>query len=282
MMRVSLSVFGLPVDEYGPLAVAIESMGYDGIWLAEHLIAPVERTSDYPYNHTGDPGFDATTPLADVLLTATHMAALTTRLHVGTGILILPLRDTVSTAKAAATLQLLSLGRLWFGVGSGWLQDEFTLLGRDFGRRGSTMDAQIETLRQLWQGVPVRLEGGRSGVLAPPVEPRIPVITGGTTAPAIRRCADLADGWYGPPCPIADAVRVRTEVARRCEQLGRDVPKEWFVRLTEPYTERSVAEAAAAGFDQVVVSLPGTGAGREAPLDQKLAALERTLATLRL
>jgi alkanesulfonate monooxygenase SsuD/methylene tetrahydromethanopterin reductase-like flavin-dependent oxidoreductase (luciferase family) len=116
----------------------------------------------------------------------------------GTGVYILPLCNPFVSARSAATIQLLSKARLLFGVGSGWLEEEFSAVGERFSNRGGRSEEVIEVMRRLWTGEPVTFSGqyvGFEGVqLSPPVSPSIPIVVGGMTTLAARRAARIGDG----------------------------------------------------------------------------------------
>ena len=94
-MRLSLTLFGLPIRHYAAVAAEAEAAGYDAVWLADHLVTPITRSSPYPYAADGDPGYGPATPIADVWVNAGSIASVTTRLRIGTGVYILPLRPVL-------------------------------------------------------------------------------------------------------------------------------------------------------------------------------------------
>ncbi len=255
-MRLSLTVFGLPIRHYAPVAAEAEAAGYDAVWLADHLVTPTIRSSPYPYAADGDPGYGPATPIADVWVNAGSIASVTTRLRIGTGVYILPLRPVLATARAAATVQALSAGRLLFGIGTGWLRDEFDAVGTDFETRGRRTDEAIDVLRRLWTGAPTVADGAEVRFaelqVSPAADPPIPVVVGGTAPAALRRAARRGDGWYGPACTLAESAAARDRIeAERVER--RDFT--YYVRLTGPPEPATVARYADAGFDDVVVPL---------------------------
>src|SRR5438552_13802002 len=154
-MPASLNLFGLPPAEYAPLVVRAEELGFEAIWLADHLITPLEYAATYPYDDSGRPSYRPETPLADVWVTLGHLAALTKNIRLGTGVYILPLRNPFVTARAAMWAQSLSGGRLLFGVGTGWQREEFEVVGEQFDRRGARMDEILAIFEKLWSGGPV-------------------------------------------------------------------------------------------------------------------------------
>ncbi|SER24004.1 TIGR03619 family F420-dependent LLM class oxidoreductase [Microlunatus flavus] len=170
------------------LATAAEELGYDSLWVSEHLVVPADLFD--PFGQT----FDALTTLA-------HVAAVTERVRLGTSVLILPLHDPVLLAKQAATLHVLSGRRFRLGVGVGWLEEEFGVVGADFAGRAAVMEHHL--------GVLTYLLGGGSGSdreppdgfppvpFAPAVETPLPLLLGGHAPAALRRAARWGDGWHG-------------------------------------------------------------------------------------
>lgn len=276
--RFSLTLFGLPIDHYAPVAAAAETAGYDAVWLADHLVTPTSRSSAYPYTSSGDPGYTAETPIADVWVNAGSIATSTSRLRIGTGVYILPLRPVLVTARAAATVQALSGGRLLFGVGTGWLRDEFDAMGTSFERRGRRTDESIDALRRLWTGRPVALDGEQVRFaeiqVSPAAEPSIPVIVGGITPPAIRRAGAVGDGWYGPACTLEESIAAREQIERERTRAGRNGEFSYHVRLVGPLDQANVNRYLDAGFQDLVVPMGPIDELTHGPLNAKLARVE--------
>jgi probable F420-dependent oxidoreductase len=280
----SLMFFGLPHNEYAPLARRSEALGFEAVWLSDHLVTPLAFAHTYPYSASGDPGYRADTPLADVWVTLGHLAATTHRIRLGSGVYILPLRNPLVTARAAGMVQSLSGGRLIFGVGAGWQREEFDAAGEVFETRGARTDEILDILPRLWSGAPVEHAGryyqfpGLQMAPAPPCLP--PVIVGGASHAALRRTAHYGDGWFSPNWPLDQvrACRDQVEALRGATQRAGE-PLTYYVRLFGGVDPDNVRRYADAGFDHLVTglfSLPGYDP--RASLDRKLASLE-TLAS---
>ncbi len=258
-LRLSLTVFGIPLGDYAPIAQAAERSGFDCVWVADHLVAPVEWEATYPYDPAGRPrGYGVATPLADVWATLGHLACATSRIRLATGVYILPLRNPFVTARAAATVQALSGGRLVVGVGAGWMREEFEVVGEDFDSRGARMDEIVAILRALWSGEAVSHRGAHyrfdAVQMTPAASPPPPVVVGGITPAALRRAARLGDGWFGPAAPLAEAQRARNTIEAERRRLGRDrLPFDYWVRVSDPWDAAELAGFADAGFGDVVV-----------------------------
>jgi probable F420-dependent oxidoreductase len=272
-MKFSLMTFGFPAAHYAAAARAAEAEEFDAIWLAEHLVTPTEFDKVYPYNESGDPGFRGDTPLADVWVTMGHIAGATSRIRLGTGVYVLPLRNPFVAAKAIATAQELSEGRVMLGIGTGWMKEEFDAVGEAFDGRGSRTDEMIEILGKLWTGKPVSHAGrwySFSEVQMSPALTSLPrIVVGGVSRPALARAARLAGGWYGPSCTLEEAAKHRDEILRLMDAAGRDAAGfEFHARLNDPISEESVSRAASLGFEHLVIPLSASLSTPEAKVER--------------
>ena len=198
------------------LAVRAEELGVDSVWVHDHVFNVghvLERIGDKPYYE----------PLA--LLS--FVAARTTRVRLGTSVLVLPYHNPIRLAKTAATLDVLSGGRLILGVGVGALENEMEAMGTPFKQRGAFTDEAIEAMRALWTQDDPRFEGRFSRFAGMKFSPKplqvpIPIVVGGVSRAAIRRAARVGDGWQPlgfSPEALAQAMGTLREEARAC---GRD------------------------------------------------------------
>ena len=175
-------------------ATTAEAAGWESIWTGEHLVAASPQRPPSPVRPD--------THFVDQVASLAHLAARTTTLRLGTGIVILPQRNPVVLAKELASVDVLSGGRLEAGFGVGYVPDEFDAIGVPFSERGARMDDHIDALRAMWRG-DLEFEGRFTswhGVEAHPrpVEPHGPPIhVGGDSAATFRRAVLRADGWYG-------------------------------------------------------------------------------------
>jgi probable F420-dependent oxidoreductase len=254
-----MNLFGMDSALYGELAVYAERAGLDTLWLSDHLLTPESYAAEYPYSDNGLPGYDHTLALNDVWVTIGHLAALTTRLKFGPGVFILPLRSPFVTALSLATVSRLSNGRVHFGVGSGWMREEFDAVGADFDSRGARFDECLDVIAGLLTGRLLEYRGrffdfGPAGIGGPPV-PHVPLVFGGTSAPALRRLALRGDGWFGPVCELAEsaATRERLEAMRAKVRRAGD-PITYYPRLVGTVDRENVRRYEDAGFEHVVVS----------------------------
>jgi probable F420-dependent oxidoreductase len=240
------------------LARTLEKAGFDSLWVPDHVVLPRVMASRYPFAADGRATWPTDTPYFDALVALALAAAVTERVGLGTGVLVLPQRQPVVTAKQLASIDAASRGRLTVGVGAGWLEEEFDALNTPFETRGSRFEEWIALLRTCWTGTPEPFEG-RHYTLPPgilclprPAHP-VPVLVGGHTKPAIRRATTIGDGWLGQQALGAldtseiSAVRAagaQQIVLRIVEAAGRGA--ELASRL---------GELAEAGVDEVIVDV---------------------------
>jgi len=278
-MKFGYSLMGMNPQGYADVARKAEECGFDSIWVPEHLVFPAEMPETYPYLESGQ-GPRSGTHLFDPWVTLGFMAAVTTKLRLGTHVYILPLRHPIVTAKAVATLDVLSQGRALLGAGVGWLAEEFELVEQQFERRGARTDEIIEILRRLWSEKVIE-HHGEFYDLAPlrfepkPVQSLPPILIGGDAPPALRRAARLGDGWIG----ASHAFEKLEDCVGRLEELRREVDRE-----NEPF-EMIATTPPDAGFDGVkrrrdlgittVVMMPPMQAGVRLTAESVCADLER-------
>jgi probable F420-dependent oxidoreductase len=183
-------------------AVQAEDLGFADVWVSEHVILP--KGAPYPPS----PAF------YEPILTMTWAAAATKRVRLGASVIVLPMHHPVPMAKQIATLQLLSEGRVIFGIGVGWLEAEFAALGVPFRERGRRTDESIALMRALWRDDPVSfsskyISAHIADMRMEPKPPPIPIWVGGSSEAALAR-ALKCDGWHGsrqPPDKAAPIIR---------------------------------------------------------------------------
>jgi probable F420-dependent oxidoreductase len=265
--------YALRVDE---LARAAEARGFESLWLPEHTHIPVSRRSPWPggpnlpkeYWHTHDP-----------FVALAMAAAVTTRLKLATGICLLVERDPITTAKAVASLDHLSGGRVIFGIGGGWNAEEMGHHGTDFRTRWKVLRERVLAMKRLWtedeagfEGEFVRFEP--SWAWPKPVQrPHPPIVLGSNAKRALERVVDYCDGWM----PIGartkdlagDLARLRELAAAR----GRD-PRAIQVSLFgAPADAETLARFAALGVQRAILPLPSAGPDVVLPLLDRYAPL---------
>jgi probable F420-dependent oxidoreductase len=262
-VKVGIPLFMLRHEQLVPIARRAEELGFESVWAAEHLVFPTKFESRYPYTESGAPPINPATPLLDPLLVLAQVAAVTSRIRLGTNIYLLPLRHPLVTARLAVTLDVLSGGRFSFGVGLGWLAEEFAAAGIDFERRGALTREAVRALRVLWTEDEPEFHG-RAFSFGPvkfepkPVQkPHPPILVGGESDAALKRAAEIGDGWYGVRhTPESAAVHVEKLRGLRAAAGRAELPFEVTVSPSAETLDHATLERfAAAGVDRVV-SLP--------------------------
>jgi len=241
------------------LAQGAEAVGFESLWTVEHVIFPDAYESQYPYDPSGKMVMAPDTDLPDPLIWLTWVAAVTERIHLGTGILILPQRNPLVLAKELGTLDALSGGRVELGIGVGWLKEEFEALGIPFEGRGQRTDEYVGAMRALWAGDHAGYDGETvsfSGASINPKPPRghVPIHIGGHTETSARRAGRLGDGYFpgkGDLPTLVDIVRQTAADAGRDPEAIEITAGSAEVMGEDPVG--AVQELAAIGVDRVVV-----------------------------
>jgi probable F420-dependent oxidoreductase len=241
-----------------------EEAGFESAWIAEHLIMPVNQTSVYPYSADGRFLVPPDAPFHDPLLTLAYAAAVTSKIRLATGIFVVPLRNAFATAKAIATLDNLSQGRVIFGVGIGWLKEEFEAVGMKFEDRALRTREYLELMIELWSKSDPVYEGktistrGMKFMPKTVQQPHPPIIFGGTSDAALKRTVRLGDGWYGIAHSLDEANAQISALREHARTAGRARPIEitLSLRTGRPITAEDVRRMADLGVDRTLVGLP--------------------------
>ena len=256
--------YGLMLPGAGPLATSeallsvatlAESLGFDSLWVTDHIAIPAQSASAYPYSVDHKAPWSPTIVYLDAFTALGWVGAVTRRVRLGISVLVLPMRPPLIVAKTVATLDYLTGGRMILGVGAGWLKEEFDLLGQPFARRGRRMKEAIRILRACWASDPVSFHGDFFRLPAfgmdpkPPQGARLPVLGGGEGDVALRRVAEVCDGWH--PLNLT--------------------PDQYGERL--PALKRHVAEAGRSMDDLLLTARPGRNAAWTPALVSQYAAL---------
>jgi len=179
-----------------------EDRGFESIWVAEHVVLFDDYESRYPYAADGRFPGGGDTGLLEPLTALTYLAAVTDRIRLGSGICLVPQRNPVYTAKQVVDLDCLSGGRVDFGIGVGWLREEFEAVAMPFAQRGARTDEYLQVMRSLWTDEVSSFEGEHYTLPAcrmypkPVQQPHPPIHVGGESTAALRRAARHGNGWY--------------------------------------------------------------------------------------
>ena len=238
-----------------------EDRGFESVWVPEHVVLFDEYDSSYPYSPDGAFPGGPDSGMIEPLTALTYLAAVTDRIRLGTGICLVPQRNPVYTAKAVTDLDSLSGGRVEFGVGVGWLREEFEALGMPFDRRGQRTDEHLAVMRSLWCDEVSEFHGElydmRPCRMYPkPVQsPHPPIHVGGESDAAMRRVARLGQGWFSFNRLPADLPEPLGRVDRALAAEGRS--RDDITLSVSPYfnttTPEMVAQYAELGVDRLIV-----------------------------
>ena len=240
------------------VAQAAEDLGFESVWFPEHLIWPIDFDGKSPYAD-GHPPVDPRIPTYDALAWMVTVAVATQSLRLGTYVYNLGLRSPFVAARAVQTLDVISGGRVDFGIGAGWNEREYTAVGVDFTTRGRRVDEAIDVCRKLWADDVVTHDGeffSFGPVVFEPKPPQtlLPIHIGGESVPALRRTVQRGDGWIGMAhTPDSAAERVAT-LRKLLAEAGRDPLSVQVTVGGDASTPADVAAYANAGVDRIIVS----------------------------
>jgi probable F420-dependent oxidoreductase len=271
------------------VATTAERLGFSTIWAPEHVVLLEEYASKYPYSSGKFPA-PPDTPIADPFTTLAYAAACTSTIRLGTGICLVPEHNPLVLAKTVATVDRLSGGRFIFGVGIGWLAEEFQALGISFDHRTQRTREYIEVMRKLWTQRSSSHQGefvNFTNILSypkPVSEKGVPIWFGGESGQALRRVAEYGDGWLGfnlLPHQAAAKVKRIEELLRANGRRRSDVHL-----AVSPYTNPIKADDLKgyrdAGVEEIALlsGWPGTEREMVARLERMARAFVEPAATL--
>jgi probable F420-dependent oxidoreductase len=257
--RVKLGVFGLNSKATsGPTATArlakrCEELGYDSWWVGEHVVLPSPRVAPAP--------MEPTDAILDPLVHLAFVAAVTERMLLGTGIIILPQRNPLVLAKQIASLETLSAGRFLFGIGVGYLEPELNAIGVTLAERASRTDDYLAAMRALWyDDGPVSFHGQHTDFAGIDAHPkptsRVPIVVGGRTSGTWKRSVEQGAGWYGfflDPQQAADCVQALKAAGSRFDRPAELGELEISVTPRGPVTAETLRAYADAGVHRLIV-----------------------------
>lgn len=241
---------------------AAEEAGFDSIWIGEHVVFFDAYGSSYPYSDDGRLALPPDNGMLELFTTLSFLAAATTNVRLGTAVCLVPQRNPVYTAKSVATVDWLSGGRVDFGVGIGWLREEFDALNEPFEERAPRTLEYVEVMRRLWHDDVSSFKGKYYDLPACRMYPKPvqaggpPLYFGGETDPALRRVADLGDGWHGfnhmPDSAAAHIKKLDDMLTERGRSLSDiDITVCSYLQPVEPSHLSAYRDA---GVDQIVLT----------------------------
>ncbi len=258
------------------VAVAAEAAGFDSLWTAEHVVLPEPRTPESP--------IPARVALLDPAVALAHLAGHTKTIRLATGIIILPQRNPVVLAKELASLDVLSGGRLIFGLGAGYIPKEFAACGIPFEERGARTDEAIAVLKDMWTSPAPQFDGrffrySEIDAYPRPIQrPHPPIVVGGMSAPAFRRAVAQGNGWYGfalDPAATEKCLVGLREAASKIERPASLGPLEITVTPSVALDAATLDRYASLGVHRLVPIAAGADA------DAVVGFVERTAQILR-
>ena len=250
-------------DQMVAFAKSVEELGFESLWVGDHILVPRNPASTYPYDRSGR--LPENVFFLDPITTLSFVASVTTRIRLAVGVFVLPLRNPFATAKAVATLDLLSKGRFIFGVGIGWLAEEFRAVGMNFGDRAARNAEYLALMDELWNSENPVFKGPTveaNGFLfmpKPKQKPHPPVVFGGNTDAALKRAVRYGDGWYGLPRSVDDARSLVQRLRQLEAAAGRTRPLE--ITLSGGFSRGGKLSTPAATLDEAKY-LEDLGVGR--------------------
>jgi len=260
------------------LGAGVEERGFASLWAPEHVVLFDEYASKYPYTQDGKIGGAPDMGPLEPFVALSFLASATKRIRLGTGVLLVPQRNPVYTAKSVASLDWLSGGRVDLGVGVGWLREEFAALSVPWARRGDRTRSYVNVLRTLWRDDVSEYKDEFYDLPAcrqfpkPVQKPNPPILFGGESDAALARVAEVGDGWYGFNLTPETARERLAQLNGRLAAAGR---KRSELRIfatpnwREPLTPDTLARFAEAGVDQLIPSVAARS------LDDLLRKLDR-------
>jgi probable F420-dependent oxidoreductase len=238
-----------------------ERRGVSTLWVGEHVVLFDRQDSKYPYAASGEFPLPGDADWLDPFITLTFAAAVTKTIRLATGICLVPEHNPVVLAKEVASLDLLSNGRFALGVGIGWSAEEFAALGIPFERRAQRTREYIEVMRRMWSddattfhGEFVNFDAAKS--FPKPVRgAKLPIIFGGESAPALKRSADIGDGWFGFNVGPDAAAPLVGKLRAMLKANGRDASEIEIIACpyTRKITSHDLKTYGAAGVNELVI-----------------------------
>ena len=221
------------------LARRADELGFDSVWVGDHIIIPTQIASAYPFSPSGTPPFKPEESALEPLTLLSYLAGCTSRLQLGISVLIVPHRNPLYTAKVLSTLDVLSSGRVVCGVGSGWMREEFDALGLHFDRRGAETDEWIRIFKVCWMDAEPEYHGRLYAFAKVKFEPKPiqkphpPIWVGGNSRRAMRRAVEHGDAWHPGWLRPDQLAAQRLELEAIAAKAGRD-PATLDITLLRP------------------------------------------------
>ena len=284
-MKFYVSSAFLEATEIVEIARAADELGYEGMAIPDHVVNLETLKTPYPYTEDGERRWPPFTDWLDPWVLVGSLAQVTSRLKFVTTVYIPAMRDPYSAAKTIGTAACLSGGRVELGIGVGWCEEEFDLLGQHFAKRGKRTDEMLELMKELWQPGWTEFDGEfyqTPRLEMMPTPPRIPIYAGGLSDFALRRAA-RNDGWIGDLITLDQALASVDRV--RALRAEKGLTMEGFRVLTplmDAFTIEHFERATTGGIDSVVTMPWMFYSGPKATLAEKVDGMRRFRSDLKL
>lgn len=289
-IRLPLCHDTLPPAEMLRICTAAQAMGYTSIWVGDHLLLPSASNSVYPHTPDGKRPFDSASPWVDPLLLLTWLSSHLPQMHVGTGVLILTLRHPVLIAKQIASMSWLLRRPISIGVGTGWLRDEYDVVGLPFEKRATRAKAALAEIRELITrgGKAYTVRGDDEQPvekyfdMQPPAPAPVEFLWGGFSPLALRLVASSCDGWLPAKQDVEQLRQLLVPLRAACDEFQRDFKSLRLVAKVGPGPDPETGRVdrdnlqgyAELGFHEVILELPLNPGSAKAAID----TLERVAA----
>ena len=256
-----------------------EELGYDSLWVSDHIVFPTQLRSPYPYSPDGKLPLDPANPLLEPFTVLSYAAAVTKTIKVGSGICLVIERDPIILAKEVASVDQLSGGRLLFGIGGGWNAEEMENHGTPFPRRWKVLRERIEAMKVIWAAEAAEYHG--EFVNFDPIwcypkplqQPHPPILLGTLSTKGLNRVVQYCNGWIPVGASIQDLPAAIKDLHARAEQVGRK-PSDVPVSICgAPGEEAALHRYQELGVERVVFTLPSKDREKVLPLLDQYAAL---------
>ncbi|MBK6857847.1 MAG: TIGR03619 family F420-dependent LLM class oxidoreductase [Microthrixaceae bacterium] len=277
-MKFSIATAWIDPTELPAISREADRLGYYGLSVSDHVVNIETLRTPYPYSADGERRWKSFDPWVDPMVTIGALGAVTERLRFFTNVYVLPMRDPFTTAKTVATASIFTGGRVALGIGMGWCEDEFDLIGQPFRRRGARSDEMLEVLATLWQGGWVEHHGEFYDIprleMSPPPPAPIPILVGGMSDAALRRAA-RHDGWISDLISTDEAASCVATLEEMRSELGRTSDFDVVVSLNDAVTLDQFRRAEEVGVTNVLTMPWVYHGGFDLSLDQKLEGMRR-------
>ena len=257
-MKFSVSLAMAPPEQYLPVAQEAEKLGYHAIVLPDSIFYSEQVSKPYPYTQDGSRMWDGETPWIEPLVGAAAIAGATKSIFIYTSVVKLPVRHPVLMARQVGSLAAISNYRFGFGVGLGWLPEEFEWCGTEFETRGKRMNESLEILRLIWSGKMVDYQGEHYQFgkiqMSPKPEKPIPIYIGGHSKPGLKRAAKYGDGWSSAMLTSAKFIELMGQIEAYRKEYGRDhLPFEYQAVVTDVFDPDGYKRLEDAGVTDIIM-----------------------------